>query len=701
MSQTIFSTINHTGMKTSLFKEYGFNAEDFNQDKYKFYDAEDIIANRDADYTTIPSVSIIEPDPFEDVFGIQVGSSKNENLGIEERKGFFCEKPSLPTSILCDGSYPAYFYPLGTSGGSLDPIEFTRGFDYEKFSKGSSLNCPDKEDIYSTIKGVERSAVGNESFDSSSNYDRDCFFSYEGAHVRNGSENLLKFENSSNLSSSSKEKYIKKGEYLSYDLSSDENSEKIRCIKITDITDLDKPEEFNDYYVTSNLQIKSNSPIAKDSDFKIEIYYHNYWEDCNNKEGRFSRIYHNFLNTPDGFKVKASNNDYVFEKAFTVKENGFYTFSLYAKRDFPWNKGGESYLRGLHFIKGTDNSFSSRCSSGNGSKYYFISEFDKSIKDDSTDNIATINIDSTWKKYASCTYLSTGDYKAIFIWPKEAQVENDCLEIMGISVELLGQGLPTFNRDDILYTNIPYKKSKKHVLSLRLQDFSMDNNWVLSYLKKIDDFKEFESAMYNRIQVDSIGKYSFGYKNTATPIVGPSEEIKNLSLSSSSQEDIKNNRCNFWDQVIIEYYKNEKTLRITYKGEGDQEVQASTYTQDISLSDEDIKLLGTESFLDSNHTINFNLILGGYLANDEINLCNGTYRDVMWFPKGLGEYSENSSNSGILNLKSNFLTFYIEKGLDLEEDLGILEDEFKEWKKDNLIVKSPFLFERTEEPYKG
>lgn len=734
------SFVNHSGLKTPSLKEYGFNNENFIGD---FYDVEKELSVRSKTLSTEEEnsflsdpVEISKPAPLGDVEGFQVGSagssltsltlpsslSNIKKTRIQTRKGFFCEKPaySFKDTILKVSetdtdtmTYPSYYFPLGTSGSSLDPSFKAEGFDFKSFSQGG--NIEEGYTLKSCVKGIQGSTFENKDFGYNKGYDRNCFYSFEGAHSRKPSENLLKYPCVEGLEdlgyyidSNSSPLVIQKGDYLSLDLSEAISKDStiqgkiegcslknLLSVKISIVKD-EKETPYNDFYIDSNYSIKSNNPFKEKSTLKIRYSLHNYWN-----ETSCEKIAHNFLNTPEGFKIPAGSS-FNFEKKFEVKEDGYYIFSLYAKYSPKVQKTSgdhlDTYIQKFCIKNERGDIVNESSLSSNNYSLGKGEILDK-------ENLG-VRINSEWRRYAFCTYLSSqyNPYYIHFEWPGDLQYRGS-LSIMGLCVEK--DELSTYNNQDINYTLLPLKGNNNfHVLSLILPEFSLENDWVLSYLKKSEGFSE---NSYSGCHVDSIGKLSFGYKGSdfvKGENTEPSNSADNLKVDTSSFRNpgihyttnaLK--RYNGWDQVIITFKTGSSTiapkdprLEIEFYGEGGFNNKEDKRTSNMIT----INLKGKEDLLNTSNIkgTEFNLLLGGYLKEGELNLCNNIYRDIMWFPKGMGMNVSvkgtgvSASDDNACRLKSIFLSSFIEKGLNETSP-----DSASNWEEDNLIIKSPFFFE--------
>lgn len=636
----------HEGLKVNVIKEYGFNPKNFKTGP--FYEVEECIEDLNNSSYLPKETTIKEPSEYETEASIQIGSAENNDRGISEVKGFFCEKP--PLTIKKDTE--AYFFPLGSSGSSFDSSYAAQGFEFADFLEGGDVDKNSPSLGKSVVIPYQGDKYSGNDFSSKSGYDKNCFFDYRGIHTSSNNKNLLKYPS---VSTETETLSILAGASIDYTL---KNVDKVLNVVITnEASETLKINE--DYIVYSTGLIKGLKKSENATTLTLTITRHSFWEGCWNfiTKGKISNLKNTFLRTKEGLSITSSSSDedYYFKREITIEEEGDYFISLYASCD----QTGGSWLSGLHFAK-TDRRYNRLGSDYKSTVDYTIETKSKAyisgIDATSYENTCYA-LTNNWKRYASKTHLTAGTYTVYFAWNKEDRsAEEATLRVMGLCVEK--DRLSDYDYRAVNYSLVDFKGLNKHILSFNLpkgipEVENASKDWVISYIRQPIGY-----PLSNPI-VDQIGNNCFEYSNNKIFFNGNEVEV------TVNVEDLYNR----WEQVILKYDSTNKNINVEVTSSGNTSNPSIyyTFTADVSSSKFSSSIYSEEN--------TFNLLLGAEVENNKAILTDGIYRNLWWFPNGLSEKELNL-------LKSNFLSYYIEKR---KSSTGVEEE--------NLILKGDFLYE--------
>lgn len=668
-----------TGIKTTTIKEYGFTGDSFKRGN--FYDIEDLIEDLANKKKEAKPVEIIEPAKLEDIPGVQIGSVENKELYIKTMPGMFCEKPCIDL----EGSENIYYFPLGSEGDYSAAPENCQGFSLKEYQVGGKLtgketlgNSPDIP-----IKG---SLYNGSSFREKSLYDRNCWGDYRGKHITTNNPNLAKY---TQVSEDSTTIEAAGGSVTSHTLS---NASTILGVDITYDNDgvVETLKGGTDYTCNRSGKVTITKIFKKDTKLTVRIRRHNYWISNNNwynvgnlKE-QISRPLHNFLETEDAMTLRSSTNDkndYVYHVGFSVSKADWYIVSLYAKCNT------ESWLRGIHiYAEGSNANQNIRVDSV-AHPYQTIVEKSINTREVAVASKGTnysnteYEINPTWRRYASASYLEPGDYKMYISWPAEHRAVKDAtLSIMGVCVE--ESHLSDYSSKVVNYTYLNDNDNKRHLMSFMLPNankniFELTDDWVISYSRYVSGFKN-SNVKY----LDSIGSLTYGYEGDNIVVGGKIQNVAGVKASDM---------YNSWERVIVKYHASKKAITLWVRNEGFDHSPAKEYTIEYTLTDTDKK---DSSIKDDKYNITYNIMLGAYVNDKgEAITADAMYRGLWWCYKGLSDRDLNLLKNSYLSYKvANRVTPTYEDSYDDNNNLSRSELE-KATSEENILLRSEFLQE--------
>lgn len=648
----VYIKANQTGLTTSSIWENGFNSGNFSGKK--FIDANNP-AGGEGD---TPTVTTSEPSAYNT---IQIGSEKDENKKTISKKGLFLEKPSL----VCDSD--AYFFPLGSNGTSLDVSYKARGFKYSEFLKGGVDEIEGSEFKGQTLQEIPLTSEYkcSEVFLENSPYDEKCFYDFNGVHITSDTskyKNILKFEQDSTSFDSSAEEVtleFNKGDYLNYTCPTSRLAQQILSIEIKD----SETDEIYEDYTYSAGSITSKKAFEKATKLKLKLTFHSafrrrlsnsanaggvdwisgLWGSELDKE---DILRDNFLQAKDAIIIsnKSGISTLQFKKAINISSTGKYYFSAYMRTE-----KGRAKVEEICFVDGEGIKISTP---------YSCADID--IKEDQ----GTFMLTPVWKRLATLTNIEApGKY---YLSVKISDEGNAVPKVRVVGMEVTKDELPPYDYRDINYTNIDNSKFpelKKHALYFNFSkaggSMIKSSTWAISYLRKFEGLE-----IDNQEHYDSIGNIVFGYSG---PNIVVNNEVKKIEEFNPSDS------YNGWEQVIITHEKGKDVIGIEVntvgnysKGEAPKtskrykiEVPVSSYTLDMPYT----------------ATGKYNCILGGKVEKGEIINCNGSYRNLWWFPKGLTEEELNK-------LRNQYLLY---SQVDRTKTDGSEEN--------TILIRSDFLWE--------
>lgn len=656
----VYIKANQTGLTTSNILENGFNSSGFEYDstgkKKEYQDSNRIdgVVGEGAKVTVVnPVIANV----------IQIGAEEDLSRNVISKKGVFLEKPALTCSN------DACFFPLGSSGNSLDISYKAEGFRYSEFLKGG-VDETEGSDFYNQVIQEAPLTSGykcSKGFLEESPYDEKCYYDFSGVHITSDTskyKNILKFEqDTTSFSTEEKTLDFKKGDYLNYTCKSSRSAQQILSIEITKLEEDGSTSPY-DNYIYDVGSIFWEEPFEEPTTLKLKLTFHSAFRRRIDSKltsagkdwtlGLFNSTLDgediprdNFLQAKDAVIIpnKGGGTSLQFKKVINIPEIGKYYFSAYMRTE-----EGTAKVEEMNIVD------------GGGSKVgEYLSCADSDIKEDQN----TFTLSPVWKRISVLIDMPlTGEFYL------NLKITNENKIVPGVHVvgmEVVKNELPPYDYRNINYTNILDSNlmgTKKHVIYF---DFSKaagsmikSSSWAISYLRKFEGLEEDNQAHY-----DTIGNVVFGYSG--------SNVMVNNEAAKGITKFTPNDSYNGWEQVIVTHTKDEDQIYVEVntvgncsKGEAPKNSKRYTFYAPIS-----------SYTLDMPYTNNgtYNLILGGKVENGEVINCNGSYRNLWWFPNGV-------TREEINKLRGQYLIYSL---ADRTKKDGSIENA--------ILLRSDFLWE--------
>jgi hypothetical protein len=643
---------NQEGIRTSSIYEHGFDNTGFNGKTY--YELNDILENLE-DYDTSKGEFPSSVSVSTTTVGNPSIPQKRIQIGEGDYKGILLEKPALNLGI--ESASNTYVFPLGVSSTISDNAV---GFKLQNFLAGDFPENPRK------LSGDAR-VICHGDFEKDSRYDNDVFYNFEGAHVLSAEaidSNILKFPEAIAIS---KTLTVEANDVLSFkisDLSTTENPQNCKLLGVS-VTANGSP--YTDFTVDNEGNIRGNTSFTQDTTVVLNLSLHKnfiYRDPKNSNIGKNWRgLYYqnepctsndNFLRSQDlaiirGDKIPTTNKYYQqqFSASVTVKEEADYYFSFYIRSDSP------AYVYGVGFVPfstetGIDKYIvASELSNTEGcgdaelreiTSYKIVDSSHASTAPlASNSNVIGFEVSSAWRRVAGKTHLTPGSYRAV-TWVSGKEGESSTppeFRVCGMKVEKNMLSPYDYRSVDYLNYENSSRNKKTHILHFDFKrtdsELTKEGKWAISYLRKFEGL-----APDNQPHYDSVGSTYFGYQGNSIIVNGVTQEVEGMESA--------NDLYNRWERVIIVHEANTDSVNIEVVSSGSYlNKESKSYSFSASVSDFNPVLP------EGKNSAVCNLLLGGKIENNKIITCNGTYRDVWFFAKGL-------SREELKALKKQYMT---------------------------------------------